>query len=95
MSDGLFTKPVNNEELKQLQRTVESGGHHVIPQTDPHMVAALVLEFFRELPDPLLPFNYYKNFISWREIDEPNYQLNALRSLTHSLPYNNRYPVVL
>ena len=36
--------------------------------TDPHVVAGLLKLYVRELPDPLLPFESYNDFISINEV---------------------------
>jgi hypothetical protein len=72
-------------------------------EKDVFIVAALIKQFFRELPEPLIPHHLHSKVFEWTgtkaeklnidlmiEIDEPEYKLKSLRSLIGALPVNNR-----
>jgi hypothetical protein len=42
-------------------------------------VAALMLEFFKDLPDPLFPYALHKGFVSWIGIMKVNAYLVCFR----------------
>lgn len=69
--------------------------------SDPHVIAGLIKLFFSELPEPLLTFALYDQFILasgwfiWMKltqtgVDVLEYRIGFLRSLVYSLPRVNR-----
>ncbi|KAJ3327002.1 Rho GTPase-activating protein 27 [Blyttiomyces sp. JEL0837] len=56
---------------------------------DINVVASLLKLYFRELQNPLIPFEFYEQFISSAKIEDYNDRLITMKTLVQSLPPSN------
>eukprot|EP01112_Ceratiomyxa_fruticulosa_P001401 TRINITY_DN1147_c0_g1_i8.p1 TRINITY_DN1147_c0_g1~~TRINITY_DN1147_c0_g1_i8.p1 ORF type:complete len:502 (+),score=93.18 TRINITY_DN1147_c0_g1_i8:195-1700(+) len=62
--EGLFRISGSNSLLKELKRNFDDGEEVDLSTVeDPHVVAGLVKMYLRELPVPLLPYDFYQRFV--------------------------------
>ncbi|XP_031761521.1 rho GTPase-activating protein 22 isoform X2 [Xenopus tropicalis] len=62
--EGLFRLPGQATLVKELQDTFDSGGKPTFDKsTDVHTVASLLKLYLRELPEPVIPFSRYQDFL--------------------------------
>lgn len=55
--------------------------------TNPHDVACLLKEFFRSLPEPLIPRELYHPFLQTRSMSHPPLNLHDITLLPHFVNY--------
>ncbi|TPX36326.1 hypothetical protein SmJEL517_g01634 [Synchytrium microbalum] len=58
-------------------------------EPDINVVAAVLKLYFRELQNPLVPFEFYEEFIEAAKISDYNERLMQIKALIHSLPKCN------
>ncbi|XP_027009220.2 rho GTPase-activating protein 22 isoform X1 [Tachysurus fulvidraco] len=92
MEVGLFRQPGQATLVKELQEAFDAGEKPSFDSsTDVHTVASLLKLYLRELPEPLVPFSRYQEFlICGKKISSDREQgLLELRNLLHELPVAN------
>ncbi|KAJ7324484.1 hypothetical protein JRQ81_017504 [Phrynocephalus forsythii] len=63
--EGLFRMPGQANLVKELQESFDSGEKPLFDShTDVHTVASLLKLYLRELPEPVIPFTRYEDFLS-------------------------------
>ncbi|VDD95614.1 unnamed protein product [Enterobius vermicularis] len=55
-----------------------------------HVICTLVKSFFRELPEPLITYELYENFLNASEVEEPYERIRCLSVMVELLPKCNR-----
>jgi hypothetical protein len=59
--EGLFRLSGNQNEIDTLRRRIDTGESvEFTPSTDPHIVAALLKKYLRDMPEPIIPFDFYE-----------------------------------
>jgi len=62
---GLFRIPGNNAEIELLKERVEAGEQIDLSKcSEIHVVAGLLKEYFREIPEPVFTFSLYDEIIA-------------------------------
>lgn len=88
---GIFRVGGSKKRMKQMRDQFDSGEKTKFTVEDnPHDVAALFKEYFRDLPEPLLTRDLYSAFLETQTFDNPSMQISALRLLCCLLPAPNR-----
>ncbi|KAM6956674.1 rho GTPase-activating protein 22 [Aplochiton taeniatus] len=63
--EGLFRAPGQTNHVRELQDAFDRGEKPVLDSTtDVHTVASLLKLYLRELPEPVIPFSKYTQFLS-------------------------------
>ncbi|XP_032899930.1 rho GTPase-activating protein 44 isoform X6 [Amblyraja radiata] len=96
--EGLFRVAASASKLKKLKASLDCGVLDVQEYSvDPHAVAGALKSYLRELPEPLMTFELYDEWIQASNIQDQDKQLQALWNACEKLPktnYNNfRYLV--
>ncbi|XP_053702650.1 rho GTPase-activating protein 24 [Synchiropus splendidus] len=89
---GLFRQPGRASLVKELQEAFDSGERPTFDSsTDVHTVASLLKLYLRQLPEPLVPYSRYQDFLlCGRKISsDRTLGLDLLRNLLHDLPVAN------
>ncbi|XP_015593201.1 uncharacterized protein LOC107266824 [Cephus cinctus] len=88
---GVFRVSPSKKRVRQLREDFDCGRETRIgPDQCPHDVAALLKEYFRDLPDPLLCRDLYQAFVHTQKIRNRRLQQEALQHLIQLLPTPNR-----
>ncbi|CAD1471747.1 unnamed protein product, partial [Heterotrigona itama] len=88
---GVFRVSPSKKRVRQLREDFDCGRETKIgPDQCPHDVAALIKEYFRDLPDPLLCRDLYQAFVHTQKIRNRRLQQEALQHLVQLLPTPNR-----
>ena len=61
---GLFRLAGNQEKIQELQKQFNTGKEPDLSLEDVHTVSGLLKSYFRNLSNPLVPFELYECFVS-------------------------------
>ncbi|XP_067280475.1 rho GTPase-activating protein 24 isoform X2 [Pseudorasbora parva] len=88
---GLFRQPGQATLVKELQEAFDAGEKPSFDSTDVHTVASLLKLYLRELPEPLVPFSRYEEFLVCGKRIPSNREkgLQDLKILLYELPVAN------
>nr|XP_040037958.1 rho GTPase-activating protein 24-like [Gasterosteus aculeatus aculeatus] len=89
---GLFRQPGQASLVKELQEAFDAGERPSFDSsTDVHTVASLLKLYLRQLPEPLVPYRRYQDFLlcGQKLSIERTLVLVELRNLLHELPVAN------
>eukprot|EP00160_Parvularia_atlantis_P014436 Unigene3588_Nuclearia_a/m.10971 Unigene3588_Nuclearia_a/g.10971 ORF Unigene3588_Nuclearia_a/g.10971 Unigene3588_Nuclearia_a/m.10971 type:complete len:772 (-) Unigene3588_Nuclearia_a:86-2401(-) len=97
--EGVFRVPASQVELRSIRAVYDRGED---PNLDavvrtPHVAPALLKMYLRELPEPLLTYEYYDMFISAAGIGDVPERLRRIRKIIEQLPeinFNTLYYIV-
>ncbi|CAG7729868.1 unnamed protein product [Allacma fusca] len=88
---GIFRVSSSLKRTRQLREEMDGGKEIVLGEEhSPHDVAALLKEFLRDLPEPLLCRELYEAFLRTQKIRNRKVQLECVQSLIQLLPVPNR-----
>ncbi|XP_034736917.1 unconventional myosin-IXb isoform X3 [Etheostoma cragini] len=89
-TEGIYRKSGSANRMKELHQRLETDPHLVCLEDYPiHTVTGLVKQWLRELPDPLLTFTHYNDFLHTVELPEKQEQLQAIYKVLEELPPAN------
>ncbi|KAN0012284.1 hypothetical protein ACTFIU_007582 [Dictyostelium citrinum] len=88
-TEGLFRVPGSNREVSLLKFKIEDGDLDFSEVLIPYNICGLISTFFKELPEPLIPFDYYNDAISITKLGSKDKYIIGLRDLVLSLPPAN------
>ncbi|XP_062263103.1 rho GTPase-activating protein 22-like [Platichthys flesus] len=89
---GLFRQPGQASLVKELQEAFDAGERPSLDgSTDVHTVASLLKLYLRQLPEPLVPYGCFQDFLLCGQTLKSDHTqgLGELRSLLHDLPVAN------
>ncbi|XP_013911123.1 PREDICTED: rho GTPase-activating protein 44 isoform X1 [Thamnophis sirtalis] len=91
--EGLFRVAPSASKLKKLKTALDCCVVDVQEySTDPHAIAGALKSYLRELPEPLMTFELYEEWIQASNIQDQDKRLQALWNALEKLPkasYNN------
>ncbi|XP_038155572.1 rho GTPase-activating protein 24-like [Cyprinodon tularosa] len=89
---GLFRQPGRTSLVKELQEAFDSGERPSFDSnTDVHTVASVLKLYLRQLPEPLVPYSHYQDFLlcGQKLLSDRTVGLEELRNHLHELPVAN------
>ncbi|XP_032430253.1 rho GTPase-activating protein 44-like isoform X4 [Xiphophorus hellerii] len=88
--EGLFRIAPSASKLKKLKASLDCGVLDVQEfSTDPHAIAGALKSYLRELPEPLMTFELYIDWIQASNIQDQEKRLQALLGACEKLPCAN------
>ncbi|XP_051770851.1 rho GTPase-activating protein 44 isoform X4 [Ctenopharyngodon idella] len=88
--EGLFRVAPSASKLKKLKASLDCGVLDFQEYSaDPHAIAGALKSYLRELPEPLLTFDLYEEWIQASNIADQDKRLQALLSTCERLPTAN------
>ncbi|XP_008427942.1 rho GTPase-activating protein 22 isoform X1 [Poecilia reticulata] len=90
--EGLFRAPGQTNHVRELQDVFDRGEIPVFDSsTDVHTVASLLKLYIRELPEPIIPFSKYSQFLSCAQLlsKDKETAITELSKQVKSLPQVN------
>lgn len=88
--EGLFRLAAGASVLKRLKQTMASDPRSLQEFcSDPHAVAGALKSYLRELPEPLMTFDLYDDWMRAASLKEPGARLEALQEVCSRLPPEN------
>ncbi|XP_036411404.1 unconventional myosin-IXb [Megalops cyprinoides] len=89
-TEGIYRKSGSANRMKELHQLLETDPSVVCLEDYPiHTVTGLVKQWLRELPDPLMTFTHYSDFLRAVELPEKPEQLHAIYKVVDQLPSAN------
>ncbi|XP_030195437.1 rho GTPase-activating protein 17a isoform X4 [Gadus morhua] len=89
--EGLFRIAAGASKLKKLKAALDCSTSQLQEfYCDPHAVAGALKSYLRELPDPLMTFQLYDDWIQASSVSDPDKRLQALWVVCDQLPKNNK-----
>uniref|UniRef100_A0A8C8GYB9 Rho GTPase-activating protein 17 n=1 Tax=Oncorhynchus tshawytscha TaxID=74940 RepID=A0A8C8GYB9_ONCTS len=89
--EGLFRIAAGASKLKKLKAALDCSTSQLEEfYSDPHAVAGALKSYLRELPEPLMSFQLYDEWIQASNVSEPDKRLQALWVVCDQLPKNNK-----
>ncbi|XP_039472572.1 rho GTPase-activating protein 44-like isoform X3 [Oreochromis aureus] len=88
--EGLFRIAPSASKLKKLKASLDCGVLDVQEYSaDPHAIAGALKSYLRELPEPLMTFELYNDWIQASNIQDEDKRLQALFNACEKLPSAN------
>ncbi|KAI1896016.1 hypothetical protein AGOR_G00090460 [Albula goreensis] len=89
--EGLFRIAAGASKLKKLKAALDCSTSQLEEfYSDPHAVAGALKSYLRELPEPLMTFQLYEEWIQASNVPDPDKRLQALWVTCDQLPKNNK-----
>uniref|UniRef100_A0A8C1TI45 Myosin IXB n=1 Tax=Cyprinus carpio TaxID=7962 RepID=A0A8C1TI45_CYPCA len=89
-TEGIYRKSGSANRMKELHQLLEAGPENVSLEDYPiHAITGLVKQWLRELPEPLMTFTHYNDFLRAIELPEKQEQLQAIYKVLEQLPPAN------
>uniref|UniRef100_A0A3Q3X5D9 Uncharacterized protein n=1 Tax=Mola mola TaxID=94237 RepID=A0A3Q3X5D9_MOLML len=89
-TEGIYRKSGSANRMKLLHQRLETDPNLVCLEDYPiHTVTGLVKQWLRELPDPLMTFTHYNDFLHAVDLPEKQEQLHAIYKVLEKLPPAN------
>jgi hypothetical protein len=86
-TEGLYRKSASAVQVRLLHKALNQDPHSAkLDDFGVHTVAAIVKQFLRDLPEPLITFRLYTEFLQATDIEDKHSRYNALLELTERLP---------
>uniref|UniRef100_UPI0037E93046 rho GTPase-activating protein 17a isoform X5 n=1 Tax=Semicossyphus pulcher TaxID=241346 RepID=UPI0037E93046 len=89
--EGLFRIAAGASKLKKLKAALDCSTSQLEEfYSDPHAVAGALKSYLRELPEPLMSYQLYDEWIQASSVTDPDKRLQALWVVCDQLPKNNK-----
>ncbi|KAJ9577110.1 hypothetical protein L9F63_006318, partial [Diploptera punctata] len=88
-TQGIFRKSANARTVRELRERLDSGSEIAMDHISVLAVAALLKEFLRSLPDPLLGSSLYSLYMEALECRDEHEKLIKMKSVLGQLPHAN------
>uniref|UniRef100_A0A672I322 Rho GTPase-activating protein 17 n=1 Tax=Salarias fasciatus TaxID=181472 RepID=A0A672I322_SALFA len=89
--EGLFRIAAGASKLKKLKAALDCSTSQLEEfYSDPHAVAGALKSYLRELPEPLMTYQLYDDWIQASSVSDPDKRLQALWVVCDQLPKNNK-----
>uniref|UniRef100_A0A4W3H4U0 Rho GTPase activating protein 17b n=1 Tax=Callorhinchus milii TaxID=7868 RepID=A0A4W3H4U0_CALMI len=88
--EGLFRIAAGASKLKKLKAALDCSTSQLEEfYSDPHAVAGALKSYLRELPEPLMTYQLYEEWIHAAGLSDPERKLQALWTVCNKLPQPN------
>uniref|UniRef100_A0A8B9KGI8 Rho GTPase-activating protein 17 n=1 Tax=Astyanax mexicanus TaxID=7994 RepID=A0A8B9KGI8_ASTMX len=89
--EGLFRIAAGASKLKKLKAALDCSTSQLEEfYSDPHAVAGALKSYLRELPEPLMTYQLYDEWIQASNVSDPDKRLQELWLVCDQLPKNNK-----
>ncbi|CAG4965641.1 unnamed protein product [Parnassius apollo] len=91
-TEGLYRKSGLSSKVRELRWLLDERPAEGVERLDAyavHVRASVLKTFFRELPEPLLTFDLYDDFILAAEISDPQERVSSIFTILKKLPKPN------
>lgn len=89
-TEGIYRKSGVSSKIRELKVKMEENPEEVnFENYQVHVLASVFKSFLREMPEPLLTFECYENFITAANLDDPQDRVTTLYDILKKLPTAN------
>ncbi|XP_023707934.1 unconventional myosin-IXa isoform X6 [Cryptotermes secundus] len=90
-TEGIYRKSGVSSKVKELKSRMEEGSIEGVnfQNYQVHVLAAVLKSFFREMPEPLLTFDSYEDFLRAANLTDPQDRVSTLFTILKKLPKPN------
>ncbi|KAH9497787.1 Rho GTPase-activating protein 9, variant 2 [Dermatophagoides farinae] len=89
-ADGLYRACGNLSTVQKLRFEINQENYQNLwKEQDVHVLTGLLKMFFREMKEPLFPYDRFESLINLNEIDDKKIKLDLLKNLINNLPEPN------
>uniref|UniRef100_A0A8C8S919 Myosin IXB n=1 Tax=Pelusios castaneus TaxID=367368 RepID=A0A8C8S919_9SAUR len=89
-TEGIYRKSGSANRMRELKQLLQTDPNSVQLENYPiHTITGVLKQWLRELPDPLMTFAQYSDFLRAVELPEKQEQLVAIYSVLEQLPQAN------
>jgi len=86
ITEGIFRVSPFQSEVESYIQTIDGGNEVDFTNVNPHLVAALIKRYFRELPEPLIPFFAYEDISTAVENTNHIESIKQLKTIIAKFP---------
>ncbi|XP_066598985.1 unconventional myosin-IXb-like isoform X2 [Prorops nasuta] len=90
-TEGIYRKSGVSSKVRELKIKMDEGDLEKVQfeNYQVHVLAAVLKSFFRDMPEPLLTFEYYDDFLHAANLTEPHDRISTLFAILKKLPKPN------
>lgn len=90
-TEGIYRKSGVSSKVKELKVKMDEGALEKVDfeNYQVHVLAAVLKSFFRDMPEPLLTFEYYDDFLYAANLTDPHDRICTLFAILKKLPKPN------
>ncbi|XP_076227416.1 unconventional myosin-IXa isoform X2 [Nomia melanderi] len=90
-TEGIYRKSGVSSKVKELKQKMDEGDLEKVDfeNYQVHVLAAVLKSFFRDMPEPLLTFEYYDDFLHAANLTDPQDRISTLFAILKKLPKPN------
>ncbi|XP_034943803.1 unconventional myosin-IXa-like isoform X2 [Chelonus insularis] len=90
-TEGLYRKSGVSSKVRELKMKMDEGDLEKVDfeNYQVHVLAAVLKSFFRDMPEPLLTFEYYDDFLHAANLTDPHDRISTLFAILKKLPKPN------
>ncbi|XP_014602153.1 PREDICTED: unconventional myosin-IXb-like isoform X2 [Polistes canadensis] len=90
-TEGIYRKSGVSSKVRELKVKMDEGDLEKVDfeNYQVHVLAAVLKSFFRDMPEPLLTFEYYDDFLHAANLTDPHDRISTLFAILKKLPKPN------
>ncbi|KAG7203587.1 hypothetical protein KM043_013630 [Ampulex compressa] len=90
-TEGIYRKSGVSSKVRELKMKMDEGDLEKVDfeNYQVHVLAAVLKSFFRDMPEPLLTFEYYDDFLHAANLTDPRDRISTLFAILKKLPKPN------
>ncbi|KAJ8975586.1 hypothetical protein NQ317_000015, partial [Molorchus minor] len=89
-TEGIYRKSGVSSKIKELKNRMDDNPEEIeFEKYQVHVLASVLKSFLREMPEPLLTFECYENFITAANLENENDRITTLYDILKKLPSPN------
>ncbi|XP_011688564.1 PREDICTED: unconventional myosin-IXb-like isoform X2 [Wasmannia auropunctata] len=90
-TEGIYRKSGVSSKVKELKTKMDEGDLEKVDfeNYQVHVLAAVLKSFFRDMPEPLLTYEYYDDFLHAANLTDPHDRISTLFAILKKLPKLN------